>query len=73
MTARLKTAGFADAVTTTLATEDVPAADETPVNVLGKTPAPEPGEVGEADSEEENGKPLPGRSRFSGRGPAVCV
>jgi hypothetical protein len=56
--ARLKTAGFDDAMTAALAAEDVLAADETPVNVLDKAPvpAPEPGEAGVADPEEKNGK-----------------
>ena len=40
MNARLKTAGFDDAMTAALAAEDVLAADETPVNVLDKTPVP---------------------------------
>ncbi len=38
--ARLKTAGFDDAMTAALAAGDVPAADETPMNVLDKTPSP---------------------------------
>jgi transposase len=62
VSARLKTAGFDDAMTAALAAEDVLAADETPVNVLGKTPvpAPEPGEAGEADPEEKDGKTAAG-------------
>jgi transposase IS66 family protein len=56
--ARLQAAGFDDAMTAALAAEDVLAADETPVNVLDKTPvlAPEPDEAGEADPEEKDGK-----------------
>jgi hypothetical protein len=62
MNARLKTAGFDDAMTAALAAEDVLAADETPVNVLDKTPvpAPEPDEAGEADPEEKDGKAAAG-------------
>ena len=39
-----------------LAAEDVLAADETPVNVLDKTPLPAPEPDGEADPEEKDGK-----------------
>jgi Transposase IS66 family len=55
--ARLEAAGFDDAMTAALAGQDVLAADETPVNVLDKSPlpAPAPGEADEADPEEENG------------------
>lgn len=62
VSARLKTAGFDDAMTAALAAEDVLAADETPVNVLDKTPVPasEPGEAGEADPEEKDGKTAAG-------------
>jgi len=54
--ARLKAAGFDDAMTAALAAEDVLAADETPVNVLDKSPlpAPAPEEAGEADPEEKD-------------------
>lgn len=57
MNARLQDAGFDEAMTAALAAEDVLAADETPVNVLDRTPlpAPEP-EAGEADPEERDGK-----------------
>ena len=49
-------------MTAALAAEDVLAADETPVNVLDKTPlpAPEPDEAGEADPEEKDGKAAAG-------------
>jgi len=59
--ARLKGAGFDDAMTAALAAEDVLAADENPVNVLDKTPvpAPEP-DVDEADPEEKDGKTAAG-------------
>jgi transposase len=55
--ARLKAAGFDDAMIAALAAEDVLAADETPVNVLDKTPVPAtvPGDAGEADPEEKDG------------------
>ncbi|HEX7162172.1 MAG TPA: transposase [Trebonia sp.] len=54
---QLGRAGFDDAMTAALAAEDVLAADETPVNVLDKTPLPAPaGEDGEADPEEKDGK-----------------
>jgi hypothetical protein len=65
VSARLKDAGFDEAMTAALAAEDVLAADETPVNVLGKTTPPPPapglapdaaGEAGEADPEERDGK-----------------
>jgi transposase len=46
-------------MTAALAAEDVLAADETPVNVLDKTPAPAP-EPGEADPEEKDGKTAAG-------------
>jgi transposase len=60
--ARLKTAGLDDAMTAALAAEKVLAADETPVNVLDKAPvpAPGPGEAGEADPEEKDGKAAAG-------------
>lgn len=65
VSARLQDAGFDEAMMAALAAEDVLAADETPVNVLDKTPppasAPEPsaqeaGEAGEADPEDKDGK-----------------
>jgi transposase len=56
--ARLRTAGFDDAMIAALAAEDVLAADETPVNVLDK--APVPAAAGEADLEEKDGKDLAG-------------
>ena len=52
--ARLRAAGFDDAMIAALAAEDVLAADETPVNVLDK--APVPAAAGEADLEEKDGK-----------------
>ena len=54
----LARAGFDEAMLAALAAEDVLAADETPVNVAGKTPLPdpEPGDPGEADPEEKAGK-----------------
>jgi hypothetical protein len=56
--AQLKAAGFDDAMIAALAAEDVLAADETPVNVLDKTPqsAPAPDEDGEKNPEEKDGK-----------------
>jgi hypothetical protein len=58
MSARLKAAGFDEAMSAALAAEDVLAADETPVNVLDKTPLPGPAadDAGEADPEEKDGK-----------------
>jgi transposase len=58
MSARLKAGGLDEAMAAALAAEDVLAADETPVNVLDKTPppAPEPDEACEADPEEKDGK-----------------
>jgi transposase len=59
--ARLKAAGFDEAMTAALAAEDVLAADETPVNVLDKTPLPAPvPEEKAADPEEKDGKPAAG-------------
>ena len=44
-----------------LAAEDVLAAGETPVNVLDKTaPQPAPGETGDSDPEEKDGKDAAG-------------
>ena len=56
--AQLKAAGFDEAMIAALSAEDVLAADETPVNVLDKTPvpAPAPDDAGEADPEEKDGK-----------------
>ena len=60
VSARLQAAGFDAAMIAALAAEDVLAADETPVNVLDKTPPPpEPAardDVGETDPEEKDGK-----------------
>jgi hypothetical protein len=58
VSAQLQKAGFDDAMIAALAAEDVLAADETPVNVLDKTPLPaaEADEEGEADPEEKGGK-----------------
>ena len=56
--ARLQAGGFDEALAAALAAQDVLAADETPVNVLDKTPVPAPGQddAGEADPEEKDGK-----------------
>jgi hypothetical protein len=58
MNAGLQAAGFDEAMLAALAAEGVLAADETPVNVVDKTPVPEPepGDAGEADPEEKPGK-----------------
>ena len=58
--ARLKAAGFDEAMIAALAAEDVLAADETPVNVLDKTPVPVPEPDGETDPEEKDGKTAAG-------------
>jgi transposase len=60
--AQLKAAGFDEAMIAALSAEDVLAADETPVNVLDKTPvpAPAPDDAGEADPEEKGGKAAAG-------------
>ena len=57
--AGLEAAGFDEAMLAALAAEGVLAADETPVNVLDKTPlpGPGPGDAGEADPEETSAKP----------------
>ena len=62
MSARLKAAGFDEAMSAALAAEDVLAADETPVNVLDKTslPGPAPGDAAEADPEDKDGKAAAG-------------
>ena len=62
VSARLEAAGFDDAMIAALAAQDVLAADETPVNVLDKTPppAPEPDGKDEKDPEEKNGKAAAG-------------
>ena len=61
VSAKLRDAGFDEAMMAALAAEDVLAADETPVNVLDRTPLPVPepaaapddaGEAGEADPED---------------------
>ena len=56
VSAQLGTSGFGEAMTAALAAEDVLAADETPVNVLDKSPlpAPAPEEAAEADPEEKD-------------------
>jgi hypothetical protein len=56
--AGLRAAGFDEAMLAALAAEGVLAADETPVNVLDKTPLPDPPpeDPGEADPEEKAGK-----------------
>jgi hypothetical protein len=58
MSGRLRAAGFDEAMAAALAAEDVLAADETPVNVLDKTPPPAPadGDAGEADPEDRDGR-----------------
>jgi hypothetical protein len=56
--ARLKAAGFDDAMIAALAAQDVLAADETPVNVLNKAPQPAPD--GEKDPQEKDGKTAAG-------------
>ena len=58
VSARLRAAGFDDAMIAALSAEDVLAADETPVNVLDKTPPSpeEKDEAGEKDPEETDGK-----------------
>ena len=63
VSAQLGRAGFDEAMLAALAAEDVLAADETPVNVLDRTapaPAPQPGEKGEADPEDKDGKAAAG-------------
>jgi transposase len=62
VSARLDAAGFGGAMTAALAAEGVLAADETPVNVLDRSPfpAPAPEEAGEADPEEKDGKAAAG-------------
>ena len=57
MSARLRAGGFDEAMAAALAAQDVLAADETPVNVLDKTPLPAPADdAGEADPEDQDGK-----------------
>jgi transposase len=62
VSARLDAAGFGDAMTAALAGQGVLAADETPVNVLDRSPlpAPAPDEAGEADPEEKDAKAAAG-------------
>jgi transposase len=62
MSERLRAGGFDEAMAAALAAEDVLAADETPVNVLDKTPLPAPAadDAGEADPEEKDGKKAAG-------------
>ena len=60
VSARLKAAGFDEAMIAALAAEDVLAADETPVNVLDKTPVSVPEPDGETDPEEKDGKSAAG-------------
>ena len=61
VSAQLRAAGFDDAMIAALTAEDVLAADETPVNVLDKTaPRPAPGETGDSDPEEKDGKDAAG-------------
>jgi transposase len=54
--AGLRAAGFDEAMIAALAAEDVLAADETPVNVVDKTPPPAPEPETEADPEDRPGK-----------------
>jgi transposase len=58
VSAQLQKAGFDDAMMAALAAEDVLAADETPVNVLDRTPLPAPD--GETDPEEKDGRTAAG-------------
>ena len=59
--AQLGKAGFDEAMIAALAGEDVLAADETPVNVLDKTPAARrAGSGGRTDPEEKDGKAAAG-------------
>jgi transposase len=53
MNAGLLAAGFDEAMLAALAAEDTLAADETPVNVLDRTPLPEPEPDGDVDPEEK--------------------
>ena len=64
MSAGLVEAGFDEAMLAALAAEDVLAADETPVNVVDKTPLPdpEPAGPGEEDPEEKAGKQDDGKT-----------
>ena len=67
-------AGFDEAMLAALAAEGVLAADETPVNVIDKTPLPdpEPGNPGEADPEEQAGKAA-GQEKAAEGAPHVLV
>jgi transposase len=60
VSAQLGKAGFDEAMLAALAAEDVLAADETPVNVLGKTAAPASAAKDEADPEEKQEKAAAG-------------
>jgi hypothetical protein len=60
VSARLGKAGFDEAMLAALAGQDVLAADETPVTVLGKNVPPAPQEKDEADPEEKGGKAASG-------------
>jgi len=60
VSARLGDAGFDAAMLAALAAEDVLAADETPVNVLGSSSSPAPAGEEEADPEEKDGKAAAG-------------
>jgi hypothetical protein len=66
--AGLEAAGFDEAMLAALAAEGVLAADETPVNVLDKTPLPDPGPggAGEADPEETSAKPQDAKKAAAG-------
>ena len=62
VSAQLGKSGFGEAMTAALAAEDVLAADETPVNVLDRTPqpAPEPDGKDEKDPEEKDARAAAG-------------
>jgi transposase len=62
VSAQLGKSGFGAAMTAALAAEDVLAADETPVNVLDRTPqpAPEPGGKDEKDPAEKDARAAAG-------------
>ena len=66
--ARLGKAGFDDAMVAALTAEDVLAADETPVNVLGKT-APQPA----APEEEKEERDPEGKQKAAAGAPHVLI
>jgi hypothetical protein len=75
MSGRLRAGGFDEAMAAALAAEDVLAADETPVNVLDKTPPPAPAadDAGEADPEENPAGNGTGNSRNGHYGKTVTT